>query len=222
MTMAGISSKALAFGNPENKYKFNDGTELNTAFDINLYETNFRSLDPQLGRFWQIDPMSESFEDLTLYGYANNNPILLNDPFGLASDTITLPAVTVIGTYKYLDTENGQVLQPIGFFHSLFSGQRKWNGILVDSKGYLQFLPDGTPHPGYTEFTMPDVGSRAGVRKATKFVLNKWLVYRAYKKGKWKIKTLYWKGERIIKKEILYKGSGGYWGRNYQTFRQFT
>ena len=37
LTMAGISSKAA--GKLENRRKFNDGTELNTDFDINLYET---------------------------------------------------------------------------------------------------------------------------------------------------------------------------------------
>ncbi|HEX2846731.1 MAG TPA: hypothetical protein VHN59_09280 [Chitinophagaceae bacterium] len=55
LTMAGISSKALEFGNPENKRKFNRGTELNTDFNINLYETAFRGYDPQIGRFHQID-----------------------------------------------------------------------------------------------------------------------------------------------------------------------
>jgi hypothetical protein len=49
--MAGISGRALAFTNIENKYRFNNATELNGDFDINLYETTFRSLDPQLGRF---------------------------------------------------------------------------------------------------------------------------------------------------------------------------
>ncbi len=83
--MAGLSSRAV--GRVENRYKFNDGTELNNDFDISLYETNYRSLDPQIGRFWQIDPLADIYHHQSPYVFANNNPILLNDPLGLEGDT---------------------------------------------------------------------------------------------------------------------------------------
>jgi hypothetical protein len=42
----------------------------------------YRTLDPQLGRWWQIDPMVEEFYDLTPYNSNFNNPIRYDDPDG--------------------------------------------------------------------------------------------------------------------------------------------
>jgi len=102
LTMAGISSKALGFGGGENRRKFNGGNELQSkefsdGSGLETYDAVHRMYDPQIGRFMQADPMAEVFSDWSPYVYANNNPILLNDPLGLAGDTAwkTLQTVTV-------------------------------------------------------------------------------------------------------------------------------
>lgn len=104
--MAGISDKAA--GGIQNRYKFNDGTELNTDLDVNWYETDYRSYDPQIGRFHQIDVLGEMDYNISPYVYANNNPILINDPLGLKGDTTWEKLPEIVVTAKAKKSSVGQ------------------------------------------------------------------------------------------------------------------
>ena len=52
--MAGVSGKASNFGLPENKIKYN-GIEFESDLDLIVYDAFYRELDPQTGKWWEID-----------------------------------------------------------------------------------------------------------------------------------------------------------------------
>jgi len=91
--MAGISSKAFQSSSPDcgcpsNKKGFNGNEIQNKEFSdgsgLELYDFNARTYDQQIGRFIQIDPVSEEGdqESLTPYHFSGNNPSTFNDPDG--------------------------------------------------------------------------------------------------------------------------------------------
>lgn len=77
--MAGISSKAA--GSLSNKKRYNS-YEFNSDFDLSLYESFYRIQDPQIGRFWQIDPKAEKYYCLSSYVGMADNPISIYDILG--------------------------------------------------------------------------------------------------------------------------------------------
>ena len=81
LNLSNIESKVAS---PLNHYQFNGNSEKgflpNGDFD---YETPFRNYNPALGRFMQVDLMSSQYVGISGYNFANNNPVLLNDPTGL-------------------------------------------------------------------------------------------------------------------------------------------
>jgi RHS repeat-associated protein len=82
LVQQGISSKAVAFGQPENKKKFT-GQELDDDLELNWYQFVFRSMDPQIGRFLQVDPLSDKYPYNSTYAYAENRVINSIDVEGL-------------------------------------------------------------------------------------------------------------------------------------------
>src|SRR5690606_1419312 len=51
--------------------------------DLNWYDYGFRNYDPQIGRFPQLDPLTDDYPYYTPYQYAGNEPIANVDLDGL-------------------------------------------------------------------------------------------------------------------------------------------
>ena len=75
LTMSGISDQALGFGKV-NKYRFQKQELQNKEFDdgsgLDMYEFKYRFDDPQIGRFWSIDPLASDYEYNSPYAFSED------------------------------------------------------------------------------------------------------------------------------------------------------
>ena len=86
--MAGISSKALAMGEPKNKEKTFQGQRFDDDLDLNWVQFKWRNHDPQLGRFMELDPLAEKFYYNSTYSFSENKVICHIELEGLESVSI--------------------------------------------------------------------------------------------------------------------------------------
>jgi hypothetical protein len=76
LTMAGISDKALKDQYTENKIRFQkqelQSKEFLDGSGLEMYEFKYRFDDPQTGRFWSIDPLSDKYVYNSTYAFSED------------------------------------------------------------------------------------------------------------------------------------------------------
>jgi RHS repeat-associated protein len=142
-----------------NKNLYNGGSEWQNDFSDqpDWQQTFYRNYDQTIGRFLATDPMAEATNGLSIYQYANNNPVMFNDPLGNLSAAYGRILQQIEGADQYRGRESlgwaDQTMNDnwtsamrffvengMGDFRQQFGAQTLYNS---DRDGTLMFNDDG-------------------------------------------------------------------------------
>ncbi|HWW41561.1 DUF6443 domain-containing protein [Pedobacter sp.] len=144
-----MTGSNIATPTSANKNLYNEGSEWQNDFgDLpDYYNTFFRNYDAALGRFIGIDPKAEASESFSTYQYANNNPLIFNDPLGdIAISQETLNFLEFIrseggkfgGVYSVSSNSDGLILGTMTYFSSHTDSMLEMDSYL-SKNGYWGF-----------------------------------------------------------------------------------
>lgn len=154
LKISAISSKKIGDsyeGKLSNPYQYNDKEMLDEDADLNWYDYGFRNYDPQIGRFMQLDPLTDDYPFLTPYQYASNDPITNIDIDGLEGGSAVGKAMDfsyMAGT-QAMDIGLQMALSmsirtatAVGKGASVINGLIKTTGFIVKAAEAIKILSD--------------------------------------------------------------------------------
>mgnify|MGYP001557636762 CR=1 FL=1 len=104
LKITAISSRKMGDigeGKLSNPYQYNDKEMLDEDADLNWYDYGYRSYDPQIGRFPQLDPLTDYYPFYTPFQFAGNDPIANVDIDGLEPGGAVGGAASAMGGFTY-------------------------------------------------------------------------------------------------------------------------